>query len=338
MKQKSKYKPNTAISEYQFGKLFPDDESARAYIERQRWQGSVTCPCCGSCKVYRLSAKRGFWHCNGCWKQFSVRTGTIFQNSKVPLDKWLLAFYKLVTARKGDSSMHLSKELGVTQKTAWFMEHRIREAMSSGKYDYLFKGRVEVDETYCGGKNKNRHKDKKVIGSGPVGKSIVFGLRERKTGRAMSIVVPNGTRPVLQGMVEKFVKKGSTVNTDEAPVYNGLQAAGYAHDKVNHKNGQYVKYTKRFAVKRFVYDMASTNGVESMWALLKRGLYGTFHKFSPKHLPRYVDEFDFRLNEGNCKHMTMQRVDSLLWGSFGKYLSYKTLVGKTQAEVYDFGL
>jgi transposase-like protein len=323
---KKQYKPNTAMGLLEYLAQFPDEESARAYLERQRWQGNVACPRCQSQNVRRLPdmhRRIGFWQCNGCRRQFSVRTNSVFQHSNLPLRTWLHAFYAMVTARKGDSSMHLSKELGIMQRHAWFLEHRIRDAMSSGKYDALLKGMVEFDETFVGGRKKNMHASKKKKlakqGSGTTEMAIVFGGLERRSNRAVSLVIPCRTKPVLHGLVEGLAEKGSIVSTDEYASYAGLDKLGYEHRKVNHK------------AKLFVDEMASTNGVESMWACLKRGFYGTFHRFSAKHLQRYVDEFDFRWNQGNCRHETMRRIESLAGGCFGRYLSYKALIGKTAA-------
>ena len=316
MRQEHKYKPNTAISMYEFGKRFPNAETARLYIEQQKWQGKAFCAFCNSVNVRKLPSKNGFYQCNTCRKKFNVCTNTIFQSSNIPLDKWLYAFYIMVTARKGVSSMQLSKELGITQKSAWFMCHRVRYAMSSDKYKSLLKGVVECDETYIGGKEKNKHNSKKTKqGRGGVGKIPVFGIVERG-GKALSIAVNETTSEKLQGLIEQNVAKDSVVNTDEARAYLGLEQKGYSCKRVNH------------SAKVFVDNMASTNGIESVWALLKRGFYGTFHKFSGKHLQRYVDEFDFRWNEGNCKYPTMSRVDSLANGCFGRNLPYKVLIGK----------
>ena len=311
-----KFHPNTAISVYDFFKKIPDEETARAYLENQRWNNSIKCPRCDSGKISKWSRNQGWHRCNNCGKSFNVKTNTIFERSKIPLRKWLFASYLIVTARKGVSSMQISKELGITQKSAWFMCHRIRTAMSNGKYRYLLKGVVECDETYIGGKEKNKHNmDKLKHGRGVVGKIPVFGAMERG-GKVVSVVVNDTSSETLQGLVGNIVEKNSMVNTDESRSYIGLSRRGYSHQKVNH------------SARVFVDKMAYTNGIESVWALIKRGYYGTFHKFSKKHLQKYVDEFDFRWNQANCKYPTMERIESLAVGCWGRRLSYVELIGK----------
>jgi len=315
MKQKQKYKPNTAISLYQFNERFPDAETAREYIEQQKWHGKPFCAFCNSEKVHKLPRKNGFYQCNACRKKFNVRTGTIFQNTNIPLNKWLLAFYLMVTERKGVSSMQLSKQLGITQKSAWFMSHRIRKAMGSNKNSYLFKGIVECDETYIGGKKHNKHWDKKSTkGRGSVGKIPVFGIKERQ-GRVMSRVVVDASKATLQGIIYQQVKRGSVINTDEWRSYIGL-GKDYVHNVVNHSKGQYVN------------GQSYTNSIESVWAVLKRGYHGIYHRFSRKHLQKYIDEFDFRQNEGNCRYSTMDRIGSLVAKCLETRLSWKELVAE----------
>jgi transposase-like protein len=311
-----KYRPNTAISVYDFLKRFPNEETARTYLENQRWDNSIKCPRCESGKISKWSRKQGWYRCGKCGEPFNVKTNTIFEHSKIPLNKWLFASYLIVTARKGVSSVQISKELGITQKSAWFMCHRIREAMSSGKYIYLLKGIVECDETYIGGKEKNKHNtDKLKQGRGVVGKIPVFGVVERG-GKVVSVVVNDTSSETIQGLVGDMVEKDSIVNTDESRSYIGLSQRGYSHNKVNH------------SARVFVDKMASTNSIESVWALIKRGYYGTFHRFSKKHLQRYVDEFDFRWNQANCKYQTMERIDSFTAGCWGTRLSYAKLINK----------
>ena len=278
----------------------------------------MVCPRCQCKHVAKWSQKKGWYRCKDCRKPFNVKTNTIFEHSKIPLNKWLFAFYFMVTARKGISSMQLSKELGITQKSAWFMCHRIRKAMGGeGNYDTL-KGIIECDETYIGGKEKNKHGWKKRRqGRGAVGKAIVFGMMERE-GKVVTMVVENTTMDTLQGIIRANVEVDSVVNTDESCSYTGLET-NYLHQVVNH------------SAKQYVNKMAYTNGIESVWALLKRGFVGTFHKFSVKHLERYTKEFDFRWNEGNCKILTMDRVDSLVDGCWNGSLTYDRLIGKMAA-------
>lgn len=305
---------HVTISLYKILKKFPDNETARKFLEQQRWGSTPVCPFCDCThSVARSGRKIGFYRCNHCRKDYSVRTRSIFENSKVGLDKWLIAMYMMVTARKGISSMQLSKELDITQKTAWFLCHRIRTAMGSGKYSGLLNGIVEMDETYVGGKEGNKHNSKKLHeGRGSVGKAPVVGIVERG-GRVRSFVTADTTRLTLQGLVKSYVQKGSTVNTDEFKGYGDLNLLGYDHNRVNH------------SAKLYVDGKAYTNGIESVWSLLKRGFYGTFHKFTLEHLQRYTDEFDFRWNEGNCKVPTDDRIEALIGGCWGKTLTYRIL-------------
>jgi transposase-like protein len=223
--------------------------------------------------------------------------------------------YIVVTARKGVSSMQLAKEIGVTQKTAWFMLGRLREACGNGeggKGDKLA-GIIEVDECFVGGKEANKHESRKLrAGRGSVGKTAVVGLRERG-GRTLAFPVENTDKENLQGAVLEHVEIGSKVMTDEASGYQGMDGLFYSHETVNHGTGEY----RREAVH--------TNGIESVWALLKRGIYGTWHHVSPKHVARYVNEVTFRLNEANVANHTLDRLDSFVRAGDGQRLTYARL-------------
>lgn len=302
---------NVTISTFQLFQLFPDEESARVYLERRLWPRGVKCPECAQGDRITVRKKRGYYRCNRCKEDFTVRTGTIFERSHVPLHKWLYSMYLLVTARKGISSLQLSKEIGITQKSAWFVLHRLREAC--GKDLGKLKGIIEVDETYVGGKEGNKHESKKLhAGRGPVGKAIVMGLRERG-GNVVAHTVPDADAANLHGSIYEKVQVGSQVHTDDAPVYSDLGTLFFSHETVNHSQGEYVR------------DNVTVNGIESVWAVLKRGVHGVYHKVTPKHLNRYVKEFTFRLNEGNVKNHTLARLDSFTDGTKGKRLTYKGL-------------
>jgi transposase-like protein len=301
----------STISTFELFEKFPDQEAARLYIEGRLWPNGPRCPVCGLGERV-TERKGGFYRCNQCKEDFTVRTGTIFERSHVPLHKWVYAMYLLVTARKGISSMQLSKEIGITQKSAWFVLHRLREAC--GHDLKKLRGIIEIDETYIGGIEANKHEHKKLkAGRGTIGKTAVLGMREHD-GRTVATPIPNTDAGTVHSEIHRHVEIGSALHTDEAGAYAGIGGMFFDHDTINHSEGEFAR------------GGVTTNGVESVFAVLKRGLIGVYHHASPKHLGRYVDEFAFRLNEGSVKHHTLARLESLVGATAGKRLTYKTLI------------
>ena len=292
-------------------RVFPDDATAEAWFIKARWPNGVHCPCCGSVKVQSGAAHKTMpYRCRDCRKRFSVKTGTIMQSSKLGYQIWALAGYLMTTGLKGQASMKLHRDLGITQKTAWHLAHRIREtwARESGP----FAGPVEADETYIGGKRKNmpNAKRKELTGRGTVGKAAVAGVKDRATNRVSARRMEATNAGALQTFVRDNVEPGATLYTDEAAAYRGMPE--FEHEAVNH------------SAKEFVRDMAHTNGMESFWAMLKRGYQGTFHKFSEKHLDRYVREFAGRHNIR--PRDTLDMMQSVAIGMAGKRLRYRDLI------------
>jgi transposase-like protein len=296
---------------------FSDLDRALAFAMKLRWpDGRVTCPRCGHDEHSFLSTRR-MWFCKGCKKQFTIKVGTIFEDSPLGMDKWMTAVWLICNCKNGISSYEVARDLGITQKSAWFMMHRVRAAMRSGSFSKL-SGEIEADETFIGGKARNMHVDKRerrITGTGGKDKTAVMGILERG-GEVRTVVVGSRRKTVLQAEVKKHVEAGSALYTDALLSYEGL-AGDYAHQVVDH------------AVE-YVNGRVHTNGLENFWSLLKRSISGTYVSVEPFHLYRYLDEQSFRYN--NRKEQNdADRFQAVMENVAGRRLTWKQLTGQTNS-------
>lgn len=302
-------KPRTLLEAIRY---FSDLDVANAFVANLRWENGPVCAHCGSVENYFITTRR-IWKCKACKRQFSVKVGTIFEDSPLGLDKWLPAVWLIANSKNGVSSHELGRALGITQKSAWFMLHRIRLAMQTGTFEKL-SGTVEVDETYIGGDERNWHKSKKEgkkPGTGGVGKTIVAGVLERG-GQVRAEVIPTRRSETLIPFIRTNVEENSTVYTDSLRAYNPIKS-GYTHDTVDHHIGQYVN------------GLIYTNGIENFWSLLKRGIKGTYIHIASEHLSRYIDERAFTFNFR--KESDFGRFTTVLGQVAGRRLTYNQLIG-----------
>jgi len=296
---------------------FASLDNCREYLVAHRWPDGVTCPRCGSKNVL-FQPKYNRWQCGSKHdlRQFTSKTGTIFEDSPLGLDKWLVAMWQVVNCKNGVSSYEIAKAIGVTQKTAWFMDHRIRCALGMAPADKL-SGHVEADETFIGGKARNMHvaqRKRRITGTGTKDKTAVMGILERG-GQVRASVIPNRKKHAIQTEVKKHVEAGSALYSDALKSYEGL-ATDYAHQVIDH-------------AVQYVDGRVHTNGLENFWSLLKRGISGTYVSVEPFHLFRYLDEQTYRYN--NRKMTDGERFSMAVKNIVGKRLTFDQLTGKTVA-------
>src|SRR5713226_2019097 len=295
-------------------RYFADLDRCTEILAASRWPDGVKCPTCASDQVRYIKTRR-LWECKTKHpkRQFSVKVGTVFEDSPIGLDKWFTAAWLVANCKNGVSSHEMARDLGVTQKTAWFMDHRIRLAMQSGTFEKVA-GKFEADESFIGGLARFMHKDKKakITGTGGAGKAVVMGILDRERGKVRVKHVENVQRETLQAEIYKHVEEGSEVFTDAWVAYTGLDR-DYVHGVIDH-------------AEAYVNGQIHTNGIENFWSLLKRGLKGTYISVEPFHLFRYLDEQAFRYN--NRKTNDAGRFIDVMSGVTGKRVTYKKLIGK----------
>jgi transposase-like protein len=301
---------------------FQSEEAAFEYVESKLWPNGPTCPHCGNADAARIgrlqgkTTRPGLRKCYECKKPFTVRQGTVFESSHLALHLWLQAIHLMCAGKKGVATRELQRMLQCSMKTAWFLGHRIREALDdSGTVGPMggFPVRVEMDETYVGGKEMNKHRSKrKNVKGGSVGKAPVFALVERG-GRVRATHLPTVSAANLNDVLDKNLRPGSVVFTDEFPLYNHLKVRHRPHGTINHRSGEYVR------------GEVHTNTVEGFFSILKRGINGVYHSVSQHHLQRYLSEFGFRYNEREALGVDdVARAERALIGAKGKRLTYAT--------------
>lgn len=296
---------------------FKEEQTAIDYLASLRFKNGAFCPHCGDTKVYKFSDNRRY-KCAGCRKQFTVRVGTIFESSKIPLSKWFIAIYLITSHKKGISSHQLAKDIEVTQTSAWFMLHRIRYTLVNGSFEMPLSGIVEVDETYIGGANKNKsvykrkelHKNGAQTGANH--KMPVLGMLERN-GKLRGVVLEKSHGKTIKPILYNNIAEDTTVITDGFGAYKDINKVFSGHEIIMHNNDEYVR------------GMYHTNSIEGVWSLLKRSILGIYHYTSAKHLQQYVDETVFRYN---TRELSEQERINVMLSSVDNRLTYKRLTGK----------
>lgn len=308
MKTMLEFKTLTEFTDY-----FGDEEKCRKYYAQVRFANGEYCPHCNHKEIYTFKDGKRY-RCASCKQDFTIKTGSVFGESKIPLRKWFIAIYLLSNSSKGISSVQLAKHVGVSQKTAWFIAHRIREAHQQNKSQ--LSGTVEVDETYIGGRSKNMHakvRKTKITGTGGVNKTIILGMKAR-TGEVRAQVIEDTASKTLHPIIKNTVTKGSTLYSDEWLGYNNLQ-----HD--------FKRGVIRHSAEEYVNEDCHTNSIESFWALFKRGYHGVYHQMSRKHIQRYINEFAFRFNR-KANSLQFVFADVVNQVSQSTQLPYKSLIQK----------